>query len=529
VSWTRPLPILALVVAGVGLTAVPAGSQSDRGLFAVTPSSQTVVKRPPAHLARTIVRNTTRVPLEVLVFPVLLGQGVDGAFTFSEAPRDLNAAAKILSPAPQQFTMPPGSVRKVTLRWNLLPTQTKAAFLGVIFQSKAQPAQGQQVKTVQRLLTVDFLRLPGSFRSSGKFTRLRASQGPAKTILFYPRMKNTGEFIAKPTRTKFRIRDASGKIVFRTPWTGNVILPGFQREFPIEMRKVLQAGTYTAVASADFGHSRGLKITEKFKLVGPNQLPTGRVTIDNFHGEGVLGKDSLVTGVVKSIGTAPATTAVRLDLYKLLANGQQPVKPMKTDKLEFAKPIPPGGSQPLKLVYPKLPAGNYRVIGTYRAEPGSIKEVITDWAPQKERSAFDKFKDWLRDHAPLLIGLGLFLLIALLVAYFLRRQRRLQRELEAARAGAPSPQAADPGPPASAPPPASDPEPPPAPASPAGVDINTADVTALQALPGVGPKAAERIVAHREEFGRFSSIDDLAQIEGFGQARVDGLRDKARI
>lgn len=513
-SRTFPLLLAMFLLAG---GAVPSGAQqASDGLFSITPSSQTVVDRPPAALETTVVRNTTDAALEVRVFPVLLGQQIDGAFTFSEAPRDLNAAAKILTPNVDAFTMEPGTSRNIGLRWNLLPVSARAAFLGVVFESKAKPAPGQQVKTIQRLLTVDFLRLPGRFRNTGELTRLRASQGPEKTLLFYPRVKNTGEFVGSPRNGKFRIRNAEGEIVFQTEWEGNVILPDHEREFAIEMRKVLPAGEYGAVATADFGSSRGLKIIERFTLVGPNQLPTGRVTIENFRGEGVLGGDSRVTGVIKSVGTAPAKTAIRLDLFRLLENGQQPENPLQTKRLEFNDPIAPGETVTLAHIYPDLPAGDYRVRGTYRAEEGSIEEVVTDFAPQKERSAWQKFKDWLRDNKGLFIGLGVLLLVALL-AYFLRRQRRLQLELEEARSQQ-APQAA-----------------PTAPAEPAvalppsGVDINTASLQELQSLPGIGPKAAERIVAHREEHGAFGSLDDLAAVEGFGAKRVEGLRAHARV
>lgn len=516
-------------VAALLLGAISAQAQEDDGLFSVTPSMQIVVDRPPVDMDTATVRNTTESPLDVRVFPVLLGQDVSGAYTFSEAPRDLNAAAKIVAAGPDSFEMPPGSATRVRLRWGLLPTDTRAAFVGVIYESKAQPAAGQQVKTIQRLLTVNFLRLPGPYRSSGRFTRLRATQGGERTLLFYPRIENTGEFVTKPTRGKFRIRDAKGEIVFQTRWNGDVVLPGFQRDFPIEMRKVLQAGDYAAVATADFGDSTGLKIIERFRLVGPNQLPTPEVAIEEFRGEGVLGGDSRVTGRIESIGTAPATTAVRLELFRLSETRQQPEKPIQSKKLEFDDPIAPGESTDLELVYPDLPAGDYRVIGTYRAGEGVIKRVSTDFSPQKDRSAWQKFKDWLDDQKGILIGLGVLLLIALLVWFFLRRQGSLQRQLDEARgadgvaaptgvdAEAAVPEPATPAPVEMAAPP------------PAGVDINTAGLTELQALPGVGPKAAERIIAHREEYGAFASVDELAGVEGFGAKRVEAIRAQARV
>lgn len=57
------------------------------------------------------------------------------------------------------------------------------------------------------------------------------------------------------------------------------------------------------------------------------------------------------------------------------------------------------------------------------------------------------------------------------------------------------------------------------------VDINTADATALDALPGIGPTTAAAILSHRDENGRFTSVDELLDVRGIGQAKFDALRD----
>jgi competence ComEA-like helix-hairpin-helix protein len=61
------------------------------------------------------------------------------------------------------------------------------------------------------------------------------------------------------------------------------------------------------------------------------------------------------------------------------------------------------------------------------------------------------------------------------------------------------------------------------------VNINTADVTDLVRLPGVGPVRASAIVYRREVRGRYSTLDDLLDIKGIGPVTLDGLRDKATV
>ena len=57
------------------------------------------------------------------------------------------------------------------------------------------------------------------------------------------------------------------------------------------------------------------------------------------------------------------------------------------------------------------------------------------------------------------------------------------------------------------------------------VHLNSADVVALDALPGVGPATAQRIVEWRTQNGGFRSVDDLEQVPGIGPAKLDALRD----
>ncbi len=61
-------------------------------------------------------------------------------------------------------------------------------------------------------------------------------------------------------------------------------------------------------------------------------------------------------------------------------------------------------------------------------------------------------------------------------------------------------------------------------APPGPVSINEASEEELDTLPGVGPATAAAIVAHREQFGPFSSIDGLADVRGIGPAKLDAIR-----
>jgi competence protein ComEA len=61
------------------------------------------------------------------------------------------------------------------------------------------------------------------------------------------------------------------------------------------------------------------------------------------------------------------------------------------------------------------------------------------------------------------------------------------------------------------------------------VDINRASAAELEELPGVGPATAEAIIAHRDQNGPFASVDELLDVRGIGEAKLEQLRDRATV
>lgn len=56
------------------------------------------------------------------------------------------------------------------------------------------------------------------------------------------------------------------------------------------------------------------------------------------------------------------------------------------------------------------------------------------------------------------------------------------------------------------------------------VNINTANATELEALPGVGPSTAKAIITYRTTVAPFVSVDDLLQVSGIGPAKLEAMR-----
>lgn len=67
------------------------------------------------------------------------------------------------------------------------------------------------------------------------------------------------------------------------------------------------------------------------------------------------------------------------------------------------------------------------------------------------------------------------------------------------------------------------------PSSASPLDLNTATAEQLDELPGVGPATAAAILAYRDANGPFRSVEDLLEVRGIGDAKLDQLRSLVRV
>ncbi len=61
------------------------------------------------------------------------------------------------------------------------------------------------------------------------------------------------------------------------------------------------------------------------------------------------------------------------------------------------------------------------------------------------------------------------------------------------------------------------------------IDLNTADSSQLQELPGIGAKKAEAIIAYREEKGFFKTVEEVKEVSGIGPKTYEALEGLIKV
>jgi len=61
------------------------------------------------------------------------------------------------------------------------------------------------------------------------------------------------------------------------------------------------------------------------------------------------------------------------------------------------------------------------------------------------------------------------------------------------------------------------------------VDLNAATLEQLDSLPGVGPATAKAIIDYRSQHGPFRRVEDLLDVRGIGDAKLEALRPTVRV
>lgn len=56
------------------------------------------------------------------------------------------------------------------------------------------------------------------------------------------------------------------------------------------------------------------------------------------------------------------------------------------------------------------------------------------------------------------------------------------------------------------------------------ININTADLSALSKIKGIGPETAQNIITYRQEVGSFETVEDLMKVRGIGEQTFEEIK-----
>lgn len=418
---------------GGGVAAAQEPATPDTG-FGIQPAREETVGTPPLSLGQTVFNRSSE-EYDVDVSTAFLTQGPDGVILPVEEAASLSAARKILTVSPRKFELGAGESRQLDVEWRRLPRGERAAAIGLVVRGKAAEPDPAQVSAEFRLVGIRFLRLPGPVSVEGRLTGLQVEQDAEERVLnFLARLRNTGENYGEPSGQKFEIRDEFGEVVVRETWPGDVVLAGFERDFPIEVRKVLPAGEYTATAMARFGDSPRSRARASFTLTGPNELPVPKLDLLELRASGKEGDSAEVSGRVGNIGTQAGSASVQVALYDADEFGAAAGEPLAEEQASLGE-LAPDEEKTFDLDVGTVEAGDYLA-----------EVVVTDGDQEFERrtSGFsaapaEGLLSQLAVPLVIMAVLAVLAVIGVLVQRSRRERERLRAELESLRSRSDTP------------------------------------------------------------------------------------------
>jgi competence ComEA-like helix-hairpin-helix protein len=490
------LGIMALVLSGAAETAAQAQAQGEK-VVSLAPSRFRGVSAPNALYGPITLANGTDAPYAAEAVPVLLGQLRDsGDFVVRDDAGSRREAALLLSGSKKSFDLPPTSKQSVLVRAGEVGPE-EGIYAGMLFV--ATPSGEGQIQETLRLNALFLLDPRRANIDLAPAPVVAAQTGPGQISLIVP-VKNTGN-VYTPIGGQISVYRGHQKVA-QVPLIHRNGLPGSLLDIPGPVKARLAAGVYTlrgTIRSRD----KEFPAHGTMRLFGPNQTATPGAHIVQFDQPAAYrGEPVELHATFKNTGNVPLapTAAVRVGLLGADAK----LKPLATSTLSSER-VGPGQTGDITGSV-RLPEGDQFQVVLTLTDHGRVLDTASLGVGVVERPPRG-FPWWI-----LVVAVVLVLVAVSIVA---RRRRRAARSPTTTTQGS-----------GAAPVPLSEPL---AQASDttkgaATVDINVATEAELLGIPGIGPKAASRIIEHRDEYGRFESVDALSAVEGFNADRVEKLR-----
>ena len=418
---TLPAPGALLLALSIACAAAPPAA-AQAPVVNLSPSQFPGVLEGPVRIGPMTLLNGTQESYRVRVFSVLLAQRRDGGIVVRDDRRTRARAGRILTTEVEPFGFEPGNARSVLARIRRVP-RSGSFYGGVLFQATPRPvrrAPRRQIRNILQLTASVLLDPPARRR------RVRLSAGSIRARSTGRRLRllvavtNRGNGYERVTG-RLAVRDSAGRVVARPRVKGLRILPRATVDLRAAVAGKLAAGSYRLSGSVR-ARRRRVRATGAMRLFGPNQVATRTARITELRAPTAYrGEELELQGRFRNTGNV--SHAPRTELQVRPVRNGTPGRVALTRRLDAQK-IAPGktGSFEGKL---ELPGGaasyqlTVRLLGV--GETAATRDVSV--TPTDRPPILTRAKDWVTEHALLLVGLLLVLLAAgaLLGARYVRR------------------------------------------------------------------------------------------------------------
>lgn len=417
----RPAPGALLLGLSIACAATPSAA-AQAPTVNLSPSQFPGVLEGPVRIGPMTLVNGTQESYRVRVFGVLLAQRRDGGIVVRDDRLSRARAGRILTVDTDPFGFEPGNARSVLARVRRVP-RSGSFYGGVLFRAIPRPVRGAPRPQIRNILqlTASVLLDPAARRR-----RVRLSAGPLRARSVRNRLRllvavtNRGNGYERVTG-RLAVRDSASRVVARPRVKALRILPRATVDLRAAVAGKLPAGRYRLSGSV---RTRGRRVgaAGAMRLFGANQVATRTARITELRAPTAYrGEELELKGKFRNTGNvshAPRTelqvrpirngTPGRIALTRRLDAGR--AAPGKTGSFEGKLELP-GSATSYQLTVRLLGVGE-------AAAARDVSVTPTDRPPILTRA-----KDWVTEHALLLVGLLLVLLAAgaLLGARYVRR------------------------------------------------------------------------------------------------------------
>jgi competence ComEA-like helix-hairpin-helix protein len=522
-SGSALVALAALMVSAVSATG--AAGAGVPGTISISPSRTAGKALARKTYGPITLTNSTDKPLAVRVVPSLLRQDLTGAIFVDQSAAARARAAALIQPQVRSFVLAPGGTARSVLALLRRVPGSGSVYGGLLFQSQPQgKVKAQQIQQVFRINGSLYLD-PTARRAHVRFggQPMHAEQAAPRVLSLITPIVNRGNWALKVSG-EIRVLDSSGRLRYRQAEKSiDVVLPTAVVELRRRMAQpVLAPGVYQLRGSWRTSHGERFRTSGTMRLFAPNAVATrGAKLTDVSTGPAYYGDPVSVRTKFRNTGNV-AFAPTALVTVRRLGKGSHAVF-AQTRVTPSRAAAGTAGSFGVNVHTP--PGKEAFEVGVQVFDGKRLLDSRTlSLLPQKKPSLWKRTTAWITDHALLLVALLVLLVVVLLVyALAARRRRRDDGPRSIPAVAAPLPR--DPVTPvrvATAPAPA--------PAAENGlVDLNTAGLDELMRLPGLGRRAGERVIAHREANGAFRSLEDLHAVEGFHQERIHRIAEHVKL